>query len=59
MAVKELGDRKMAKTVSLKGSTIMKLEEIASKSKGESSSSVIANLIEKEHSSLFPAGKNE
>ncbi len=56
---KELGDRKMAKTISIKGSTIMKLEELASIGKGENGSSIIEKLIEREYKSKFPSHDNE
>lgn len=56
---KELGDRKMAKTISIKGSTIMKLEELASNMKGENGSSLIEKLIEREHKSMFPVKSDE
>lgn len=50
---KTLNDRKMAKTISLKGSTILKLDDISSKMNGVNHSAVIENLIEKEYSTLF------
>jgi len=46
---KALSDRKMAKTISLKGSTILMLEEITSRMSGENHSSIIEKLIEEKH----------
>jgi len=49
---KALGDRKMAKTISLKGSTIIMLEEINAQMINENHSSIIEKLIEDKHKSV-------
>lgn len=46
---KALSDRKMAKTISLKGSTIIMLEEINATMTNENHSSIIEKLIEEKH----------